>query len=288
MQLYALDQLNQPVLAGQASKHQDYICSECRERVRVRGGMHRQPHFYHLEPNRHCHLSGKTMPHLQTQWAIYQALPEGECQLEFRLPEINRIADVAWHSQRIIFEVQCSLISAEEILKRNADYRSLNWEVVWILHDKRYNQWRLTAAEWVLRTSSHYFTNMNGEGRGIIYDQFDQRQHGIRLIKLNALPIDVNRFKRFSSLNLLIKPVGLIQLTQQRLNTWKLFFEGDLVLSNLNKQELAYLKMVHDLEAAYNKPARKSRLIKIKEALYRYFIRPYQLLFQILLEKACR
>lgn len=288
MQLYALNASHQPILARHASKQQDYVCLECHKRVRVRGGMHRQPHFYHLEPNRHCYLSGKSMSHLQAQWAIYQLLPLGECELERSFPEIKRIADVAWKDQKIVFEIQCSPISATEVLKRNADYRSLGWEVVWILHDKRYNQWRLTAAEWVLRHSPFYFTNINENGAGIIYDQFDLWQKGIRHSKLASLAIQPHRMRRKVSVVQQHCEHPFIELAQERLKKWSLFFEGDLVLSHFNADGQAYLKMARELEKA-DCPSRQARWFDwLKRGLYYGLIRPYYLIFQILLEKACR
>ena len=47
MQLHALDK-EQLVLAQNAEKHKNYQCPECLNKVRVRGGPHRQIHFYHL------------------------------------------------------------------------------------------------------------------------------------------------------------------------------------------------------------------------------------------------
>ena len=96
MQLYALNDQNQVVGAHQASKKLDYQCFECQSRVRLRGGFHRQNHFYHVDPNQPCRLSGKGMVHLQIQIYLKQLLNCQTCFLEYRFPSIGRIADVAW------------------------------------------------------------------------------------------------------------------------------------------------------------------------------------------------
>src|SRR5687767_12314803 len=156
MQIHALDETTRIVTARQAIRHRTYYCFECQEAVKVRQGLHRQAHFYHLSPNRHCSQHRKSAIHLQLQQRFLHLLPPGECQLERPFKRIHRIADVVWEPQKIVFEIQCSPISLEEVQKRNADYASLGYQVVWILHTKTFNQQRLSAAELYLRTTPCY------------------------------------------------------------------------------------------------------------------------------------
>lgn len=181
MQLVAYRENHTWILAQQAIKGADYRCVECGGVVRKRGGVHRRDHFYHIAPTERCYLSGKSMAHLQVQWAIQQALPAGEAELEKRFEKIDRIADIYWESEKIVFEVQCSPISREEVLARNRDYQSMGCEVVWILHDQRYNKRRMTAAEEALSKAPHYFTNIDAGGEGEIYDQISLVRKGMRV-----------------------------------------------------------------------------------------------------------
>lgn len=287
MQLYALDQVGTLISAKKAEKQQNYFCMECQARVRVRGGFHRQAHFFHFDHHQRCHLSGKGMVHLQVQQTIAQLISEGQCQLEYRFPEIKRIADVAWIPQRIIFEVQCAPISAQEIEQRNQDYSQLGWEVVWILHDARYNQRRLTAAEMALQTHTHYFTNVDQEGQGIIYDQFCLVKHGVRIRTLPSMPIAI--ISPSSMKNHLIRS-GFPDVAIHRLKHWTLYFGGDLVDVVINRpfENSVYVQMKQIEQQNVEKELVKNKTPFWKKWLYRYVGRPYLLLMQMLLEKSCR
>lgn len=244
MQLFALDKSGVCLPADEAAKQWDYYCLECGSVVRLRGGFHRRNHFYHLQADRACRQNGKSLTHLQVQCAIRDLLPAGECELERKFREIGRIADVAWECRKIIFEVQCSDITAAEIEARNRDYGSLGYEVVWILHDNRYNRWRMSAAEYVLLGSTHYFTNIGIEGRGIIYDQHTAFRHGIKHERTPVFPIDVSRPLHLVSANK--QPPFFLH---QRLKKWSLHFAGDLLDIYLN-DENNFLDRCADISAA--------------------------------------
>lgn len=92
---------------------------------------------------------------------------------EYRFPSIRRIADVVFFPQKIIFEVQCSPISIKDVQKRNRDYSSLGFAVIWILHDRIYNKKIATPAELYLRQNLSYYTSMTPFGHGFFYDQLD-------------------------------------------------------------------------------------------------------------------
>ncbi len=286
MQLYALNKDNRLVFAGHAQKHHDYACVECQRRIRLRGGLHCQKHFYHIEPNRHCQLSGKGMIHLQIQFYIWHQLPPHECQLEYRFREINRIADVVWIPHHLVFEIQCSPISAEEIERRNRDYQQLGWTVVWILHDQRYNQWRVTAAEHQLRSSLCYFTNLDKQGKGEIYDQFDFFYKGKRQHQLTALPIDLSCFRRLTSFESKVRSEK-IQHLNNRFCYWSLSFRGDLMDLSLRAEQPEYFQAAQEIEDSYQRRS-SDGLSWFKWIIYRGVVRPYRLLFQMLLEKVCR
>ncbi|MBA3956925.1 MAG: hypothetical protein H0X51_00820 [Parachlamydiaceae bacterium] len=280
MQLYALDHTNAVVYAGHATRQQDYTCIECRQIVRVRGGLHRQIHYYHQTSDQPCRLNGKSMVHLQVQMHIQKLIPE-KIVLEQSFPSINRIADVVWMGRQLVFEIQCSPITAVEVLERNRDYASLGFTVIWILHEQRFNQWRVSAAEAVLKRHPHYFTNIDEHGIGEIYDQFSMMHLGRREHKLKPLPIVIQEPK------LVIGHAERhinVECIRERLCSWPLFFPGDLLSLYLEDSESEYIAQAIEREASLP----KKQSATVGDWLYYLLVRPYQLFFQILLEKYSR
>src|SRR5262249_33589089 len=153
-------------------------------------------HFYHTDSKRTCRLKGKTEKHLQTQKWLQNSLPHGESSLEYPFPSIGRIADVAWHPKKIVFEVQCSPITPHEVEARNRDYASIGYQVIWILHDVRYKQRWESAAEVFLRDHPHYYTNIDENGEGCVYDvvrlrnsELDRRLLGPHIVAVNEVKV---------------------------------------------------------------------------------------------------
>ncbi len=167
MQLFALNEAKEWISAASALRQKDYTCPECNSRVRLRAGQFRHAHFFHLEEDRICRQNGKSQEHLQAQFQLQQMIPEIKLELSF--PSIGRIADAAWEKEKIVFEIQCSPITSTELKARNKDYAKLGWKAVWIFHENRYNQRRLTAAEWAVRHESHYFTDIDQKGEGSFF-----------------------------------------------------------------------------------------------------------------------
>lgn len=183
MQLYALD-ADQPVLAANAQRHKDYLCPECHHPVRLKKGLSKQPHFFHRRSLVSCRQHQKSLAHLRIQLHLKSLIPE--VQLEKIYPAIQRIADVAWESRKIVFEIQCSPISIQEVLQRMADYTSAGLQVVWVLSDRQFNKKKLTTSEQFLRSiPCYYFHNT------LIYDQFDVVYQSYRLFKGPPLPVDL-------------------------------------------------------------------------------------------------
>lgn len=277
--------------AQQAVKKLDYACLECGSIVRVRGGLHRQNHFFHIEPNRICFLSGKSMAHLQVQCYLQRLLPEGECFLEHRFPEINRIADVVWVKQKFVFEVQCSAITAVEVSQRNQDYQSIGYQVIWIFHDQQFNQWRVSAAENSLYHYPHYFTNMGQSGSGIIYDQFSLIKGGLRKKNREKLQVNLSKpnFIKPSSRELLVLCTTLPKLVIERVKSADYYFEGDITSFSLQPDfSLKASEFLMEEEKPIEDIESKTLWYWTKSLVRNLVIRPYKLLFQMYLEKACR
>lgn len=286
MQLYAFDQDGQLISALQALRQTNYHCLECQQIVRLRGGPQRQRHFYHLEPTPFCRQHQKGVIHLQLQSYFLQRLPLGDCQLECSFPSIQRIADVAWLSQKMIFEIQYSPITAEEVLARNRDYQRLGWRVVWILHDHRYNQIRLSTAEVALRSSPHFFSNMDHLGSGIIYDQFDICEKGLRQKRLPPLPIDISEIPKSYSSEVQSYPLLLLK---QRAQAWHLFFAGDLMSLFWSSPDCDYLHQALKIQKEFYPSPQPFTWHHLPLKLWQWGIAaPYQILFRFLLERMCR
>ncbi len=244
MQLFALDG-GKPVFASQALPHRRYQCPECSLPVFLRKGPHRQPHYYHRDLSSYCRQNQKTLEHLHVQQALLQQLPQGEAFLEHAFPSIHRIADVAWLSQGIVFEIQCSPISALEVAKRTADYQSLGLKIVWILHDKRFNKKKLSQAEQHLRHQTCYYTNYSKKGEGIFYDQFEVCQGAHRPFKGPPLPL---------SFQLPITSLPQLPVLQSHTATWQVHFRGDLLdqLHRIPPQDKIHLE---NWEIAFQQPS---------------------------------
>lgn len=290
MQLHAINENQSIVSVKHASKGKDYFCLECQEIVRVRAGPHRHKHFYHLARNISCRLNGKGMVHLQVQEHIKNLLPKGQGFLEYPFPAVNRIADVAWLQKQLVFEVQCSPISPEEIEQRIQDYRSQGLTVIWVLHDNRYNKYRLSAAELYLRDHFLYFTNINANGEGIIYDQFDIIHRSLRQYTLSPpLKVDPSHPKQICPDFPPLQNIFNLKVIHQRFLKG-LYFSGDLFdLLHHSAEALTISSKIEKAEKAY---ATNISTVLQTKSIYRrviqLFARTYRLFFQILLERACR
>jgi competence protein CoiA len=257
MQLFGLDDLQQSVPIHQAKRGKRYLCQECGTLLAPRFGLYRKPHFYHLDPNRTCRMSGKTLEHLQTQNWIQQRVG-GDLEVPF--PQISRIADVVWEEKKIIFEVQCSPITPLEIAQRNKDYASLGYQVVWVLHEMGYNRRRTSLAELSLQSWPHYFTNIDKKGRGAVFDQACQLKRGVRIRRSSKFFVDVSSPQEG----------GETPLLPQR-GCWSLCFEGDIFTS---------WKKIKDL-TLFEKEIKNE---KEKSFLKKYITDPYKMFFEYFLD----
>lgn len=235
MQLYALEN-DFPIAASKAEKGKDYLCPECRTQVRARGGPSRQTHFYHPTLPKSCRQHQKSEEHLQLQLKLVTAIGTG-AQIEARFDTIQRIADVAWHTKKIVFEIQRSAISLEEVKERNLDYKKVGYEVIWILHDAQFNKRTLPAAENFLRTTPCYYTNIDKSGFGIVYDQFEVIEGNRRNFK--GPPLSVTPEKIVAMPRIATPDIELPQILLSRLQNWKWYAQGDLLHRIIKENNLS-------------------------------------------------
>ena len=233
MQLYALDK-SSLILATHAVRDRSYLCPECHGFVRIRGGGRRQIHFYHARRPASCRQHGKSLAHLQIQLHLKSLIPTLALEKRFE----NRIADAYWGEEKIVFEIQCSPLSLQEAKNRCEDYRKLGFTPVWILHDRRYNRFRLSPAEDYLR---HQTTTFFTDGR-VIYDHFDVCRNLSRVFRGPKILVDPTK-----PLKKLIEPLFS--------RNWPLSFQGDL-FDRANQDQIEHLK---EVEKQYDKHHRWSK-----------------------------
>lgn len=275
MQLCAYDLKKNLIFSSKAKKHFDYFCLECGQKVRLRSGEHRQPHFYHLNPNIHCKQDGKGIVHLMIQYHFQNILTPEKCSLEYRFPSISRIADVVWHENNLVFEIQCAAISFAEVEQRNRDYASLGYQVVWILHDNRYNGMRVSAAEGYLQDHPHYYTNMDANGEGIIYDQFAMIHLGKRVKRLIKLPVDILTPKKWDPQK---QKAGYPKEFLNKRQKWPLHFKGDCV-------DLAEESEIYEQLNSWHQEERTKEVLSWYD---KWVVHPYKALLHLFVERSCK
>jgi competence protein CoiA len=281
MQLLAVSQAGTLTPARLAERGSNYQCPECGGTVRVRLGRHIRPHYYHPTLPKTCRQSGKSLTHLQVQLYLEALLPAGEMSLEVPFPDIGRIADVVWHSQSLIFEVQCSPISAQEVANRNRDYLAAGYQVIWILHEKYFNARRIRSAEELLWHQPHYFTTINAHGQGYVYDQMSLSSRGLRSYRSPPFAISP------TSLVPLDKKAATLVRTKRRSEIWPHCFEGDIAYCETRNLRTSDIQTIKNLE-------KEEGLVKGATAygiLYKTLSKAifgYESMFNLVLERMCR
>lgn len=121
------------------TKHQ-FHCPQCGERVRLKVGSIRIPHFAH-EAESTCSANfseGESIPHLQGKQVLHSLFHRLEKSplLEPLIPKLVQRPDILVHheGEPIPIEFQCSRLPEEVKSSRTKGYRSMEMEPVWILH----------------------------------------------------------------------------------------------------------------------------------------------------------
>jgi competence protein CoiA len=189
MALYAFDE-DDLIFAADALPTRTYWCLDCYGPVKRRRGK-KIAHFYHVRTARTCRLYSKSEDHMLAQVQLLKSFPEGALKMERPFIEINRIADLCWESEKIVFEIQCSPISEKEAEMRTSDYRSIGYEVIWLLDDKHYNRRTLRPAERFLRRHNTYYLHIKQGLSSEYYDQFEVFTEKFRSKKGGRMPLNL-------------------------------------------------------------------------------------------------
>lgn len=265
MALFAFDD-DDILHANAAEAGKIYYCIECFLPVKARRGKHRFPHFYHLRSSPRCRLYSKTEDHLLAQIQLQKSFPADALQMERTFLSINRVADLCWEKEKIIFEIQCSPMTPGEAKHRIADYRTAGYEVVWLLDDKRYNKRILRPAEEFLRTHSCYYLAIR---QNQIYDQMEVFSLGLRVKKGKRFSIDLQQPR--------LTPKELPKNLPKQIPNCPLYFPGDrldrAIKSSTHPNIAATLDYWRVLEIEHAKT--KKRPSRIVEWLKRNILKPY-------------
>ncbi len=264
MQSYALDSSGKRTFVQSAERFKDYFCIECGARVRVRGGQYRvRAHYFHIHDVASCRQAGKTVEHVAIQKLIQEQIGTAFCEEEYRFSSIGRVADVAWPDKKLIFEVQCSPISAKEVEERNRDYASIGWDVIWILYDKTFKRKQPSHAELFLQKHTHYYSDV-----ATIYDT-------VRYSFIDNRCISVDRLQPMIS-----QTRELPKVLQERLSSWIYCAEGDYLLG----QDDAWQAAVDTLFAIEKKHKQKRNYFYPLERV----LLAFRALWHVVLERSCR
>jgi competence protein CoiA len=108
----------------------------CGEPGHLRSSKRGTQHFYHAV-DAGCNYSEESLEHLVIKEQIYQACKASgwETTVEFPAPDRSWIADVyaSNEGRKIVFEIQISPISPDELAERDGKYRNEGIESYWLL-----------------------------------------------------------------------------------------------------------------------------------------------------------
>lgn len=131
-----------------------FTCGECGGTVHLRTAKGRSPHFVHVRTTPACRLYSQTGRHLEIQLSLQKWIPD--LVIEHPFPEISRVADLYWKKEKIVFEIQCSLLSDAQVQMRMHDYAQLGLQVVWLLDERLYFKRIYKQGERLMRTAGFY------------------------------------------------------------------------------------------------------------------------------------
>ncbi|NDE63055.1 MAG: hypothetical protein EB053_01730 [Chlamydiae bacterium] len=59
---------------------------------------------------------------------------DSEIELEKPFSKIGRVADLVFEKEKLVVEIQTSLIRVTEMLQRQEDYKKVGYSVLWLVH----------------------------------------------------------------------------------------------------------------------------------------------------------
>lgn len=118
-----------------------FYCLQCREKVQLKVGEIRTPHFAHIAKNKceQMFTEGESERHLQGKLQLYKMFQHLKLQVELEpyLKELAQRPDLLVYDQqgrRFAIEFQCSPISLERLRERTNGYLSSQITPIWLFH----------------------------------------------------------------------------------------------------------------------------------------------------------
>lgn len=121
-------------------KEGPYFCPECLAPIGRKKGTYRTWHFFHYEENssshRNCKKKGNCEHHELIQLTLQKQLQElfsTTVEIEYPIPQAQRIADLAIPDKKIAIEIQRSPLAFDRLLERTEAYWRHDWAVLWLI-----------------------------------------------------------------------------------------------------------------------------------------------------------
>ena len=129
----------------QQIQSQAFFCLSCKEKLKLKIGKVRMPHFAHL-PDSVCQAfsEAESPEHLALKKVIHQW--ENSAQLEVYLPLLAQRPDCLI-GEKLCLEIQCSALSLEKLVERTNNYQQKGYQVLWILGRKFALENRLSSLQ---------------------------------------------------------------------------------------------------------------------------------------------
>ncbi|MGE8004245.1 competence protein CoiA [Lysinibacillus sp. NPDC093216] len=155
-QRYYANEINY-LFAKKITSENKLICPVCnhpvyhagKETLGVKGRQ--RAHFRHKPGSSCTHGTGETYEHVTNKLHVYnwlkQKYPNYQVELEYRIAETNQIADVFLmlpNGDKIVFELQCSVIPVITFLDRHKKYKDCGIQDIWIFGENFYTSYSKT------------------------------------------------------------------------------------------------------------------------------------------------
>ncbi|WP_067729586.1 competence protein CoiA [Oceanobacillus damuensis] len=180
-----LASMKRDVIEKLRKEGEKYYCPVCEQPVIMKAGWKITAHFAHqTESNCPSREGGEGIYHEQGKLLLYHWLKKYKMDvtLEAYLPEIQQRPDIliSLHNKKIAIEYQCARISAEEVRKRNAGYKTAGIFPIWILganHFKRYS-----ANTFRLDQFTHQFIHQHTPETPFVLYYFDPHTSDVAIV----------------------------------------------------------------------------------------------------------
>ena len=158
-----------------------WFCPRCHRPLKLRSGRRVRPHFVHMDGVcGQSKLSKRQVMESERHQAAKRLLgqtfqAQGESvNLEYYLPSSGQFADLYMHQRQWVVEYQQSIISAQLLASRQADYQALDQTVVWllsadVLSGKFKTRWKQTCLHYA-PTWGYYWLALDVEGACLVQD----------------------------------------------------------------------------------------------------------------------